>query len=197
MDNPIEKITIAPCMGLGQVVAGVTRLAAYIVNEEMLPDKTILLCTPALTAGVIEDIDMVQVYPTIIIDGCGENCASNVCHFFKIKPAARIYVPDIIRKTRLSPGRSRQRIEESGEKLARKIAEKVTMVAEAILNDPDYKFEVQSMDTHDHIHTSKVEQLMDYKHHQDDIYIPHEMPCVNYTHSTKKEEEEYAPKICM
>lgn len=178
MKEPIERVTIAPCMGIGQTVAGVTRLAAYIVNEDMLPDKTILLCIPALIAGVIEDIDMAEFYPTIVIDGCSEKCGSQICHFCGIKPAARIYVPEIIHETRLSPGHTRQELEESGKKLARVVAERVAIIAKGILNDPEYDFNIQKVNTHGHTHNYEIEQTLDYEC-CGGFYKPKSMPEIN------------------
>jgi uncharacterized metal-binding protein len=184
LKEPIERVTIAPCMGIGQTVAGVTRLAAYIVNEELLPDQTILLCVPALIAGVIEDIDMAEVYPTIVIDGCSEKCGSQICHFCGIKPAARIYVPEIIHETRLSPGHTRQELEESGKKLARVVAERVAIIAKGILNDPDYDFKVQKINTHGHTHDPEIEKTLEYGCY-DGFYKPKSMPEINLKEGDK------------
>ncbi len=189
LKEPIERVTIAPCMGIGQTVAGVTRLAAYIVNEELLPDQTILLCIPALISGVIEDIDMAEVYPTIVIDGCSEKCGSHICQFCGIKPAARIYVPEIIHETRLSPGHTRQELEESGKELARVVAERVAIIAKGILDDPDYDFKVQKVNMHGFTHDPEIEKTLDYGCY-DGFYKPKSMPEINL-----KDGEKYVAKV--
>ena len=37
----VEKVTIYPCGGIGLQVACVTRLSAYLVKEELLPEYRI------------------------------------------------------------------------------------------------------------------------------------------------------------
>ena len=163
-------------MGIGKAVAGVTRLAALIVGEDLLPAKTNILCIPALGAMVEEDIRFVEDYPTIVIDGCVERCASQLSLFYDIKPAAVVYALDVVKETGLKPGKSRKELEESGKLLAQKIAEKVAKIAEAILNDPNYDYKKQKLKIHDFKHQNDIETVMKYRKVADDFYVPEGMP---------------------
>jgi uncharacterized metal-binding protein len=71
-----DKIAILPCTGVGQVVGTIARQAAYCVCDDRQPKDTVLVCLPALVKGVQEDIDMIQMCPVIVIEGCKESCAT-------------------------------------------------------------------------------------------------------------------------
>ena len=179
----VERVTIAPCMGIGKAVAGVTRLAALIVGEDLLPGKTNILCIPALGAMVEEDIRFVEDYPTIVIDGCGERCASHLSLFYNIKPAAIVYVLDVVKETGLKPGKSRKILEDSGKLLAQKIAEKVAKIAEAILNDPNYDYKKQKMKDHGFEHENDIGSVMKYRKVTGSFYVPEGMPKIKLNRS--------------
>ena len=172
----VERVTIAPCMGIGKTVAGVTRLAALIVEEDLLPGKINILCIPALSAMVEEDIRFVEDYPTLVIDGCRERCASHLSLLYDIKPAAIIYALDVVKETGLKPGKSRKILEESGKLLAQKIAEKVAKIAKAILNDPNYEYKKQKIKNHGFEHENDIGTVMKYRKVADSFYVPEGMP---------------------
>ncbi len=121
--------------------ATVARIASYIVNEDLLPGKTMLMCVPAFLRGVEEDILMVENNPTIVIDCHAESCGSGLMALIGIPPAARIYIPDVISQTGLTPGRSRQVLDPVGEKLAQEVARQVARAAQWMLEDMNYNFE--------------------------------------------------------
>jgi uncharacterized metal-binding protein len=74
--KPRRYVTIFPCQGIRRTGGRVTQRAGYILVEEKFPGKTLLLCVPALAAAVQEDIDMLEQFPTVAINGCGMRCAS-------------------------------------------------------------------------------------------------------------------------
>lgn len=124
-----------------KVESTVARIASYIVNEDLLPGKTMLMCVPAFLRGVEEDILMVENNPTVVIDCHAESCGSNLMAVIGIPPAARIYIPDVVSQTGLIPGRNRQVLDPVGEKLAQEVARRVAKVAQWMMNDPNYDFE--------------------------------------------------------
>lgn len=124
-----------------KVEATVARIASYIVNEDLLPGKTMLMCVPAFLRGVEEDVLMVENNPTVVIDCHEESCASALMDLIEIPPAARIFIPDVISQTGLIPGRNRQILDPVGEKLAQEVACRVAKTAQWMLDDPNYIFE--------------------------------------------------------
>lgn len=124
-----------------KVESTVARIASYIVNEDLLPGKTMLMCVPAFLRGVEEDILMVENNPTVVIDCHAESCGSNLMALIGIPPAARIYIPDVVSQTGLIPGRNRQVLDPVGEKLAQEVARLVAKAAKWMMDDPNYDFE--------------------------------------------------------
>jgi hypothetical protein len=124
-----------------KVEATVARIASYIVNEDLLPGKTMLMCVPAFLRGVEEDILMVENNPTVVIDCHAESCGSNLMALVGISPAARIYIPDVISQTGLIPGRNRQVLDPVGNQLAQEVARRVAKATQWMLEDADYNFE--------------------------------------------------------
>ncbi len=132
MSEPREKVVLAPCMGVGKVVANVTRRAAYLAKGAC-PEDTELLSIPALLAGSEEERALVRDYPVVVIEGCVLRCASHVMKFLGVTPAAKIEVTQLIREKRLTPGKTRQELEETGKKLAEAVAERM---ADAFRDEP-------------------------------------------------------------
>jgi len=118
------QFVIAPCMGVGKIVANVTRRAAYLVHERN-PRTTALLSTPALLAGDPEQRELVQHNPVILIDGCADRCASHIFHCLSVSPVAKVEVVQVMTETRTGPGKTRQQLEGIGKRLADIVAERI------------------------------------------------------------------------
>lgn len=141
----VGRVCLFPCNGIRRKEACVARLAGYYVDEDLLPGKILLLCLPALLRGVEEDILMVEKNPTVVIDGCAERCGSHALWLFGIRPAAQIYVPEIAAEMALTPGSSRQTLDETGQELSLAVARRVVQVAEGMLTDKAYSFTRQPL----------------------------------------------------
>jgi uncharacterized metal-binding protein len=132
MTDQREKVVLAPCMGVGKVVANVTRRAAYL-TKGACPEDTELLSIPALLAGSEEERALVQNHPVVVVEGCVLRCASHVMKLMGVTPAAKIEVTQLIREKRLTPGKTRKELEETGKKLAEAVAERMT---DALRDEP-------------------------------------------------------------
>ncbi len=126
MTAPRQKVVLAPCMGVGKVVANVTRRAAYLAKGAC-PEDTELLSIPALLAGSEEERELLK-HPVVVVEGCVLRCASHVMKFMGVTPAAKIEVTQLIREKRLTPGKTRKELEETGKKLAEAVAERTADV---------------------------------------------------------------------
>ena len=96
-DGMPSKVAVLPCTGIGQVVGTIARQAAYRVCEDLKPQETLLVCLPALVKGVQEDIDMIENFPTVVIEGCKERCATYALKRQGGKPAAEVFIPDVLK----------------------------------------------------------------------------------------------------
>lgn len=139
----VEKVTIFPCGGIGDPVSSVTRLAGYILAEDVLPGRVELVSIPPVITGVPDEVELVQAYPVIALDGCGHRCGSNALNLVGIKPAARLFTPRVRSETKHAIGRRRPFPEVSGQKLAKDLAERAGAIARNMLEDPEYTFERQ------------------------------------------------------
>jgi hypothetical protein len=162
-----------------KVEATVARIASYIVNEDFLPGKTMLMCVPAFLRGVEEDILMVQNNPSVVIDCHAESCGSNLMALVGIPPAARIYIPDIVSQTGLVPGRSRHVLDPVGERLAQEVARRVAKAAQWMLEDTNYNFEKRKAQVLNQTlceFSDEAIDSLDYIQIEPAIYRPKSMP---------------------
>ena len=123
-DAPRTKTVLAPCMGVGKIVANVTRRAAYAIHAQC-PEDVELLSIPALMAGDPHERDLIQNNPTIIIDGCALRCTAHIFRQFGVDAAAKIEVNQVMREKKIGPGKTRKELEETGKRLSDFTAEKV------------------------------------------------------------------------
>ena len=121
---PAKKTLLAPCMGVGKIVANVTRRASYLIHAQC-PEDVELLSIPALIAGDPAERALLKDNPAIIIDGCALRCTAHIFRQFGIEPAAKIEVNQIMREKKIGPGKTRKELEEVGRRLSDFTADRV------------------------------------------------------------------------
>ncbi|HLX59828.1 MAG TPA: putative zinc-binding protein [Planctomycetota bacterium] len=129
-DGASKKTVLAPCMGVGKIVASVTRRAAYLIHAQC-PEDVELLSIPALLAGDAHERALIRDHPAIIIDGCALRCTAHIFRQFGVDAAAKIEVNQVMKEKKIGPGKTRKELEETGKRLSDFTAEKVL----AALND--------------------------------------------------------------
>ncbi len=128
-----KKIAVAVCTGMDRPLATVSRYAGYHVLEELRPDKTVLLCTPALIGGVQEDVVFAKENPVLVIDGCGEKCCEKIVNEAKGQIKAIINVEDILRDHEDLQPETRAKLGPRGMKLAEIVGELAAKKVDEIL----------------------------------------------------------------
>jgi hypothetical protein len=141
----VGRVVLFPCGGIKKVESTVVRWAAYRVNEELLPQKTLLLCVPAFYRGVPEDLVMIEKNPTLVVDCHEESCGSFLLQQIGLLPAARLLLPELMESWGLQPGSDRQALDDRGQELVRRLAGEMAEVAGGLLHDPGYHFEQQKI----------------------------------------------------
>jgi uncharacterized metal-binding protein len=126
-----KKVAIVACTGMGKALGTIARQVAYKVVDELRPGKTVLICIPSLTAGVGEYKSVLQKYPSIILDGCVERCATKIISSNSANIGAKVFLPQMVAKYGLRP-QSRTDLGEEGERLVAKIAEEVASLADQL-----------------------------------------------------------------
>lgn len=175
----VEKVAIYPCGGIGLHVSCVTRQAGYLLEEELLKLHVEILDMHRLIRGMPDEAELVETCPTIILDGCAHHCGSNLFLLLKIKPAARIYIPDIIAETSLFPGRARKVLEESGQRLAREVALRTARIVRGVRESQDYHYHAQKVQASGLTlcdYGVDVEEALGYIQVAQGIYRPKDMP---------------------
>ena len=104
-----KKVAILPCTGMGQVVGTIARQIGYRVCDDLRPDKTLLVCLPALVKGVQEDIDYISQNPVVVIEGCKNYCATYALELKGANPALTVFIPDFLKKTKIKVKREARR----------------------------------------------------------------------------------------
>lgn len=119
-----SKTVLAPCMGVGKIVASVTRRAAYLIHAQC-PEDVELLSIPALLAGDPHERELIQNNPAIIIDGCALRCTAHIFRQFGVDAAAKIEVNQVMKEKKIGPGKTRKELEDTGKRLSDFTAERV------------------------------------------------------------------------
>lgn len=141
----VDKVVIFPCGGIGDPVSSVTRLAGYLLADDLLPGRVELVSIPPVITGVPEELGLVQSCPVIVLDGCTHRCGSNALNLVGIRPAARLFTPRVRSESKHAIGKRRPFPEVSGQKLAKALAEKAAAIARNMLDDPAYVFAPQQV----------------------------------------------------
>lgn len=188
--DTVRKVAVYPCGGVGFVLSSISRYAAYQVTEDMLPGQTEIVDVLRLISGIQEEVALVEDNPTVIIDGCGYQCGSNLFRLLGLKPAARVLIPPIAKlpatfvcdckkqETKLAPGMQRRVPSESGKNLATEIATRVKNIALVILN-MDYPYQKQTVSQDENVicdYLENIPQAVDYVAISEGIDRPGTMP---------------------
>lgn len=73
-----EYVCLQPCLGINHVLTTIVRQACYVVAEDLLPGKIHLGCSPALNAGVLEDVGFIMNDYVVVIEACDRACAGKL-----------------------------------------------------------------------------------------------------------------------
>lgn len=174
----VDKVIVYPCGGIGLHVSCVTRQAGYLLEEELFKLDVEILDMHRLIRGMPDEVELVEAFPTIVLEGCAHQCGSNLFRLFKIIPAARIYVPDIIAESGLFPGKARKVLEESGQRLAREVARRVALIVKGMRESPNYHYRSQKVQAYGLTlcdYEVDVEEALGYIRIAPGVYRPKDM----------------------
>lgn len=128
------KVAVTPCAGIGQIFGPITREAGYRLVEDLYPDDTVLVCPPALSVDIEEDIEFIHDYPAIVLNGCKDRCASKMVLQKGGEVDAEVYLPDILKKERLSlAGEKRSKLGPKSQMAIEKMTENASVLIDNFL----------------------------------------------------------------
>ncbi|WP_459927311.1 putative zinc-binding protein [Desulfosporosinus burensis] len=132
----ISKIAITPCAGIGQIFGPITREAGYRLVDDLYPEQTVLVCPPALAVDIQEDIDFINEYPVLVLNGCKDRCASKMILKKGGQIDAEVYLPAILKQDKLSlHGEKRSRLGAKSELAIQKMTEKASSLILKLLQE--------------------------------------------------------------
>ena len=129
------KVGILVCNGIGRLVSTVARQAGYLAHKQRA-EETVLLAVGPLAVGEPDRLEALRRYPVVVIDGCRPRCASYLMEQQKKKPAAVVYIGDVVAETRISlVGEKRRGLGEKGLKLVEAVAERAVREVDRAIAD--------------------------------------------------------------
>jgi len=120
-----EKVLIVPCSGIGKSLGSVAREGAYVVTEELCPERTRLMPLALLVLGDKETQTELSSAGAIAIDGCVRACAAKVVEGAGGTVAHGVQVLDVCRRHPDLKPSGISELDESGHKLVHALAEEV------------------------------------------------------------------------
>jgi len=128
------QIVIVPCSGIGKSYGTVSREAAYIVAEDLLPEKTRLVALSKLVLGEEEARSIVAGNPAITIDGCKLACATKMVQESGGKIAKDYAVLDVFRRYKQFKPQGISELNVGGMQLAQVLANEIAEEVERLIN---------------------------------------------------------------
>ena len=129
------KVAVLSCNGIGRLVSTVVRMAGYKIKQ-MRPDQVVLLSSGRLAVKEPEHMALLEQYPLLVIDGCRPHCASFMADELGKKPAARLYVADVMAENKINvAGEKRRDLTEKGARLVDALASKAVEEIDRIIAD--------------------------------------------------------------
>jgi uncharacterized metal-binding protein len=130
-----EKVLIVPCSGIGKTYGTVAREGAFVVTEDLCPEKTRLVPLALLVLGEDETRAAISGAKAITIDGCKLACAAKVVAESGGAVAHGLQVLDVFRRHRDLKPSGIAELDENGHKLAQVLAEEVKGLVDAMTQE--------------------------------------------------------------
>jgi uncharacterized metal-binding protein len=126
-----RKIPIVPCSGIGKSLGAAAREAAYILAEDLRPDKAKIVALSLLVLGDEEAKREVAGGAAVAIDGCKLECAAKGLACSGAAKVHKIAVFDVVRRHRGLKPEGVCDLNEDGLKLARAAADEAAKIVDA------------------------------------------------------------------
>ena len=131
MNSSKEFAVVVPCSGIGKSFGAVSREAAYELCEDMRPNSTRLVALAKLVMGDASASELVAKHRVVTIDGCKQMCASKMVKQNGGTVTNEVAVMDVFRRHKDLKPEGIAKLNESGLKLARVLAEEVAASLDA------------------------------------------------------------------
>ncbi len=127
-----KKVWIVPCSGIGKTYGSVARESAFIVTEDLRPERTGIMALSRLVPDGSDARADIKQSQSITIDGCKLACAAKVVAETGGSVAHALQVLDVYRAHRELKPAGIAVLNENGKKLAAVLAEEVAALVDAM-----------------------------------------------------------------
>lgn len=132
-----RRVPVVPCSGIGKSLGAVAREAAYLLAEDLRPERTRVVALSPLVMGDELMCRDVSGRPAIAIDGCKLECAAKGLAAAGAGKIHKIAVFDVVRRHRGLKPEGVSDLNEDGVRLARAAAEEAARIADGIAGEDD------------------------------------------------------------
>jgi uncharacterized metal-binding protein len=132
-----RRIVVVPCSGIGKSLGAAAREAAYILTEDLRPDKTKIAALSLLVLGDMEAGRDVVGGTAIAIDGCKLECAAKGLEAAGAAGIKKIAVFDVVRRHRGLKPEGVSDLNDDGLRLARAVAEDAAKIVDEIAGEDE------------------------------------------------------------
>jgi uncharacterized metal-binding protein len=127
-----RKIPVVPCSGIGKSLGAAAREAAYVLTEDLRPDKTRVVALALLVLGDEDAKREVAGGRAIALDGCKLGCAAKGLASCGASKVDQVAIFDVVRRHRGLKPEGVCDLNEDGLKVARAAAEEAAKIVEEI-----------------------------------------------------------------
>ena len=128
-----EYVCLQPCLGINHTLTTVVRQACYVVAEDLLPGKIHLGCSPALNAGVLEDVDFIMNDYVVTIEACDKACATKLVKREGGNVHAALMAEDVAKEEGISAEGESPEFFDTEHPWVQKFAQRIASVCEGLL----------------------------------------------------------------
>jgi len=133
----MRKVAVVPCSGIGKSLGAAAREAAYVLAEDLRPDRTKIVALGLLVLGDEETRRAVAGGTAIAIDGCKLECAAKGLESAGTGKVKKIAVFDVIRRHRGLKPEGVTDLNEDGLRLARAAAEEGAQIVDELAGEEE------------------------------------------------------------
>jgi uncharacterized metal-binding protein len=127
-----NKIPVVACSGIGKSLGAAAREAAFILTEDLRPDRTKVVALSLLVMGDDEARREVEGGEAVAIDGCKLECAAKGLACSGASGVRKIAVFDVVRRHRGLKPEGVCDLNEDGLTLARAAAEEAARIVDCV-----------------------------------------------------------------
>jgi uncharacterized metal-binding protein len=132
-----RRIPVVACSGIGKSLGAVAREAAYILAEDLRPERTRVVALSPLVMGDGETCREVSGGPAVAIDGCKLECAAKGLAAAGAGRIHKIAAFDVVRRHRRLKPEGVSDLNADGLRLARAAAEEAARIVDEVAGEDE------------------------------------------------------------